>query len=174
MKLQTFGVSAIVRDIQYNDPKLDRPRELGAGASLGSEIKVGKDDLKFSGTIGHGLGRYVGLNLANAAGVDANGGLFLVDQVAGFVAFRHFWNEKWRSTVDISGYHAENPSELPGTVNESAQSASINLLYSPVEKMTVGLEYMHARRALKDGTDGHFGRVQFSALYKSGFLSTAN
>jgi hypothetical protein len=169
----TGGVAVIARQLHYNDPTSDfNTREFGFGVSGGADIKVGVDDLKFQATAGRGLGRYVGLNFLNAAGVDSVGNMSVIDQIAGFVAYRHFWNERWRSTADVSVYYGDNPSELPGGVNDNAQSVSVNLLYSPDPKLTLGVEYMHARRELKSGVDGQFDRIQFSARYDFGYQST--
>jgi hypothetical protein len=141
------GIAAIARQLHYDDPVRDiNTRKLGYGVSGGAEIKVGADDLKFQATAGRGLGRYVGLNFLNAAAADSTGDMSIIDQVAGFVAYRHFWSEKWRSTADVSVYYGDNPAVLPGSVNDNAQSVSVNLLYSPDPKLTVGIEYMHARR----------------------------
>ena len=94
-----------------------------------------------------------------------------IGEAAGFVAYRHFWNERWRSTIDVSVFYADNPSRLDGSVNDNAQSASLNLLYSPNPKVTVGLEYMRARRALLSGENGEFDRLQFSVRYDFGYMA---
>jgi hypothetical protein len=170
------GVAAIVRQLRYVDDALAfNDREIGFGLTLGSEIKVGKDDLKFQATAGSGLGRYIGLNLVNAAVIDTiSGQLKPIDEFGGFVAFRHFWNEKWRSTADAAFFFGSHPTVAKGsTLNRDAQSFSANLLYSPVPKWTVGVEWFHARRRLEDGTDGWYQRLQFSARWDFGYLSPA-
>jgi hypothetical protein len=43
----------------------------------------------------------------------------------------------------------------------------INLLYSPVTKLDLGIEYLRADRAIENGDDGAMNRLQFSA--KSSF-----
>jgi hypothetical protein len=172
-----LGVAAIVRQLRYvDDTYAINDRGIGYGLTVGSEIKVGKDDLKFQATAGSGLGRYIGLNFVDAAVIDTtNGQLSTIDKTAGFIAYRHFWNEKWRSTVDASVLYADNPSLVKGSaLNRDAQSFSVNLLYSPVPKWTVGLEFFHARRRLENGTDGWYERLQFSARWDFGYLSSAN
>ncbi len=171
------GVAAIVRQLRYvDDTYAIDDREIGYGLTLGSEIKIGKDDLKFQATAGSGLGRYIGLNLVNAAVIDtANGQLKTIDEAAGFIAYRHFWNEKWRTTVDASVFYGDNPEVAKGSaLNRDAQSFSANVLYSPVPKWTVGVEWFHARRRLENGIDGWYQRLQFSARWDFGYLSAAN
>jgi hypothetical protein len=171
------SVGAIVRQLRYVDDSFAfNDREIGFGLTLGSEIKIGKDDLKFQVSGGSGLGRYIGLNFVNAAVIDTTSGqLKTIDEAAGFIAYRHFWNDKWRSTVDASVFYGDNPELVKGSaLNRDAQSYSANLLYSPVPMWTVGLEFFHARRRLENGTDGWYQRLQFSALWDFGYLSAAN
>ncbi len=54
-------------------------------------------------------------------------------------------------------------------VNQGAQSYSVNLLYSPVSVLTAGVELMHARRELENGSDGTIQRLQLSARYDFGW-----
>jgi len=172
------SVAAVVRQLRYvDDTHAINDREIGYGLTVGSEIKVGeKDDLRLQATGGSGLGRYLGLNLVNAAIIDpANGQLKPIDQVAGFIAYRHFWNERWRSTIDAAAFYGKNPDTAKGSaLNRDAQSFSANLLYSPVPKWTVGVEWFHARRRLENGTDGWYQRLQFSARWDFGYLSPVN
>ncbi|TMP26646.1 porin, partial [Pseudoalteromonas rubra] len=42
---------------------------------------------------------------------------------------------------------------------------SANLLYSPVKKLTFGVEFKHAERETESGADGDLDRLQFSAKY---------
>jgi hypothetical protein len=171
------GAAAIVRQLRYVDDTFAfDDREMGFGLTLGSEIKVGQDDLKFQATVGSGLGRYIGLNFVNAAVIDTiNGQLKTIDEVAGYVAYRHFWNERWRTTVDAAAFYGDYPEVARGSaLNRDAQSYSANLLYSPVPNWTVGVEWFHARRRLDNGTDGWYQRLQFSARWDFGYLSAAN
>lgn len=169
----SLALAAILRQLDYDDGTFD-DTEVGFGFTAGAKIAaVEKDDVRVQATAGHGLGRYVGLNFANAAVVDSLGRMSVIDEVAGFVAYRHFWSEEWRSTVNASFFHAGNPSGLDDTaVNRDAQSYSANLLYSPIPAWTVGIEYTYARRELENGTDGRYDRVQFSALYNFGYSSS--
>jgi len=168
-----LSIAGIVRQLQNRDEEGNlSDREYGYGLTIGQEARLGGDDLKFQGTVGRGLGRYVGLNFVNAAAVDTLGRMSTIDEACGFIAYRHFWTKKLRSTIDVSAFWARNPVEITGgTVNKEAQSASINLLWSPVNGWTVGMEYMRARRVLEDDTEGQFDRVQLSARWDFGYLS---
>lgn len=57
----------------------------------------------------------------------------------------------------------DNPVEFTGTnVEEETYSDHVNLLYSLVEPVTFGIEYIYAQRELESGADGNTDRVQFS------------
>ena len=170
----TLGISVLGRQLHYKDIDEDiDEQELGFGASLGTQIKVGeRDDFLLQVTAGRGLGRYAALNYVNSAAADSTGKLHPIDLLAGFVGYRHYWTEKLRTSVNVSLFMADNPvSVTGGSVNREAQSYSANLLYSPVPELTLGIEFMHARRALEDGTDGTMDRFQLSARYDFGYKS---
>jgi hypothetical protein len=66
----------------------------------------------------------------------------------------------------VSTFNADNDTALTGSGQTSSlASARINLMYSPVEKLTFGAELTHAVRELENGEDGTMQRLQFSAMY---------
>ncbi|MBB1440866.1 porin [Shewanella sp. SG41-4] len=165
----TFSVAAIVRQLdleQVVGTTTYDTSELGYGVSVAGVIPVGKDDLKFTATYGEGLGRYMALNYANAGVLDTNGDIQAIKSFGGFVSYRHWWSEQWRSSVTFSGFSADNDVALTGgSVNKEAYSGYVNLLFSPSKPLTFGVEFMHALNEREDGTDGDLNRIMFSAKY---------
>jgi hypothetical protein len=170
VKWGKLAVSGMLRQL-HRDSGGVSDSEAGFGASVGGQIDFENgDDLRFQATAARGLGRYIGLNFTNDAVVDADGKLKSIGQFATFASYRHHWNERLRSSVNISLFFAGHDTDLTGSgVNKDAQSYSINLLYSPVSVLTAGVELMHARRVLESGTDGTFQRLQLSARYDFGW-----
>ncbi|MBT1445796.1 porin [Shewanella sp. JM162201] len=161
----SFSLSGIARQLNVEQNGLD-DSALGYGASFAGIIPVGKDDLRFTATWGEGLGRYMALNFANAGTLDANGNIETLGSFGGFVSYRHWWNEQWRSSFTVSGMSVDNKVEYSGAkVNKDAMSAYVNLLYSPSKPLTFGVEYMYATNSMENGTDGDLNRVIFSAKY---------
>ena len=118
-------------------------------------------------TQGSGLGRYVGLNVAHGAVLDGDD-LDAIDSTSGFIAYQQNWSSQWRSTFLYSFFSADNNTDLLAMSidpTKTSQSFSANLLYSPVKKLTFGVEFKHAERELESGTDGDMDRLQFSAKY---------
>lgn len=137
-----------------------------AGAvSVAGKISIGQDDLRFNITGGSGAGRYIGINTVTDAVVDEEGKLELIPLYGGYLAYRHVWTPKLRSTFTASILNVYNESQLTGAAaTKRVDSYHLNLLYSPVKPMTFGIEAMSARRET-ESRFGYLRRVQVSAKY---------
>ncbi len=112
------------------------------------------------------MGRYTRLGVARDAVIDpVSGGLESVESVAGYAAYRHQWNSKWRSSLIYSFVEVDNPTIAPGNLNESANSIQINLMYNPIKPVTLGIMYLNGELEKENGDDGELDRVQFAAKY---------
>ncbi len=164
----SFTAAGILRQLAYENiaTGID-DRTTGYGISLSGKFKIGeKDDFRWMATTGGGLGRYLGLNLANGAVLDADGNLEAIDSAGIFGSFRHFWGPKWRSNLTLGYTKVDNDVELTGMgVTKKASSLHVNLIYNPVPKLDFGIEFLYADREIESGADGDLKRVQFSAKY---------
>jgi hypothetical protein len=162
----TISVAGLLRRLELETGAIDSTTS-GWGLSVGGQQRLGRsDELLFMITSGSGLGRYLALNTANAAGVTAGGELEAIDSTAGFIGLRHEWNERWRSSVNVSIFSSDHDVTITGgDVTRHARSYSVNALYSPLPDLTLGVEYMHAEREIASGAEGDLDRIQFSAKY---------
>ncbi|QIR14316.1 DcaP family trimeric outer membrane transporter [Shewanella aestuarii] len=168
-----FSLAAVLRQLNVeenlgdtNNPNHVDSSEFGYGVSFAGVVPVGKDDFKFTATYGEGLGRYMSLNFANAGVLDASGDINTITSYGGFVSYRHWWNEQFRSSFTLSGVSVDNDASLTGdAVNKEAYSGYVNLLYSPSKPLTFGVEYMYALNKKESGADGDLNRIIFSAKY---------
>ncbi len=158
-------LAGLARQLEYNDAVADIDESAsGFGVSLSGSIKFGKDDLKFVLNSGSGMGRYIGLNIANDAVLNADGELEAIDTTGASLSYRHFWNDKWRSSAVYSMISIDNDADLTGTsVSKSSDSVRVNLIYSPTPRLSFGGELSQATRELESGDDGSMTRLQFSA-----------
>jgi len=156
----SYSLAAMGREISY-DTGSQSDDEMGFGVSLsGKWIFENGDDLKFM--VNHGnLGRYVGLNAFRDAAVEIDGDIDLIDMTGGFIAYRHHWNEKFRSTFSYAMSSADNSDDILSDVTETISNANINLMYSPTKKLTLGAEFIYAEREVESGLDGDLERLQF-------------
>jgi hypothetical protein len=163
-----FTVAAILRELSYENASTGiDDSETGYGISLSGKFEIGeRDDFRWMASTGNGLGRYIGLNTANAAVLDEDGNLHAIYSTGMFGSYRHFWNEKWRSNLTLGYLTVDNDVELTGTgVTSEAKSVHLNLIYSPQPRMDFGIEFLYADREEESGADGDLTRVQFSAKY---------
>ena len=165
----SLSAAGILRNLRISDDDFGTGEDsaLGYGLSLAGKIALGdQDDLRFMGTIGEGLGRYIGLNIVNDAALDADGNLDPILTYSGFAAYRHIWSDKLRSSVAGSYFKADNPVVLTtGSVTDESWNLLANIIYSPVRPIDIGLEYMYAERTLENGQSGNLQKVQVSTKY---------
>jgi len=157
--------AALFRQLSYESGDMD-DEEAGLGISLSGKHMFGQDDLRWMATWGSGTGRYLGLNTSTGAVIDGNDQLQAIDQWGAFVSYRHFWNDRWRSNLTYGYLNNGNDTALTGTdVTQDVYSVHVNLLYSPVPKLTVGGEVLFAERTLESNESGDMTRMLLSAKY---------
>jgi len=160
----SYNVAGLARQITYDTGTQDEDK-WGYGVSLSGKYAFANgDDLKMQFNAGH-LGRYTALQAFRDAAVESDGDLDLIDVTGGFVAYRHLWSPKLRSTFLYAMTEADNPSSVSETNTEEVSNYLVNLFYSPTEKLSFGVEYMNAERDLENGDDGELKRVQVTGKY---------
>jgi len=173
------AIAALLRDLTYETTAAaptvtgvaDRVDDStwGASASVSGKLNFGKDDVRWMLLYGD-LGRYVGLNFANDVIINSNGELEVIEGWAGFVAYRHMWTDKLRSTFQYSLQDYDNDTSLSGstaawTPNKASDSWSVNLFYTPIPKLDIGAEYRFATREVENGDEGDLNRLQLTTKY---------
>jgi hypothetical protein len=174
-----LAIAGLVRELthestgaQWSTTGINAPIDdstLTGSLSLSGKFMVGKDDFRWMALYGN-LGRYVALNFANDAILGSDGELESIDGYAGFLAYRHVWSDKWRSTIAYAMQSYDNEASLSRTTdaysaNKSSWSVLGNLFYTPIPKLDIGAEYRHANRELENGTDGNLDRIQLTTKY---------
>jgi hypothetical protein len=163
----TLGIAGILRELRLETTgagALDA-HELGWGLSVFGKLPIGQDDLRFAVTGGRGLGRYLALNLANDAVIDADGELDAINGVFGYLGYRHLFNAKLRGNVFYARAEIDNPEIGGGAQTRSSQSLHANLFYSPIPKWDIGGELIYAQREIENGADGDLIRLHVSVKY---------
>lgn len=135
----------------------------------------GKDTLKGGVFFGKGVDHYMGDYGGNqgaelGAGPTCGGGTAAAETWCGmyipfswglYAAYQHFWTDQLRSTVGFGYSHVDNNANyqiMPAAIgmlgpnfnlenvdNESHMSAVANLIWSPVPKVDIGIEYVWYR-----------------------------
>jgi hypothetical protein len=161
-----ISIAALLRELKIDEMGLD-DSELGAAISVTGKFTLSDgDDFRWQLNYGNALGRYLGLNSFNVGALDATNKIVLTTQYGLLAAYRHVWNDRFHSSFGASFSNADNDTAISGlAVPESYQSAHADIIWSPINRMSLGAEYIWGRRADESGDDGTLNRLQFSAKY---------
>jgi len=161
-----ISVAGLLRELKIDMAGFD-DSAFGSAIALAGKFMIGdEDDIRWQINYGDGLGRYMGMNSFNVGTLDANGEINLTTQYGVLAAYRHVWNDNLYSSLGASFSDADNDTAISGfDVPESYQSAHANLVWSPIQRMSLGAEYIWGRRKDESGNDGLLNRIQFSAIY---------
>jgi hypothetical protein len=162
-----YSIAAVARQLRVDSASApaSQTQKLATAFGVNGVIPVfGKDDVRLSAYAGTGIGRY-SVGFFSDGLLDTNGRLVLPTQWLAMAAYRHFWTPTLRSTVALSGLGASNPASTGAGVNRRAESAHLNVIWSPVPQTNLGLEYIYAHREVQDGSAGSLNRLQASAQY---------
>lgn len=159
-------LAGLLRFLKIDEPDGVQADTNAYGVSASAKFMVGdQDDIRAMVTYGDGVGRYVGVGLVRDGAVnDAGNGIDTIKTLSGFVSYRHFWNDRWRSNITLGTNSIDLPASA-GNQSKSASSFHVNLIRNVMPKLDVGAEIMYATRELEDGVDGDMTRVLLSAKY---------
>ncbi|ROO25784.1 DcaP family trimeric outer membrane transporter [Salinisphaera orenii] len=76
--------------------------------------------------------------------------------------------EKWTTNLVYGQAYSEDPDDAAfdtGDLHDESSSLAVNLLYTPVDPFTVGIEYNHVDYEQQNGLDADADTVQASAIY---------
>lgn len=188
-----INLSGVLRYFHYDDGVGAQDDSIGGGGHFGITIKTwGKDSLGFVANYGKGLGRYVtgasaldyavtcahnridnAGNLGMVAGCGAD--IHLSTTYGGWLGYTHYWTDTLRSNAIIAmGGSKIDVSKLGNAArgrSEATRTVHVNLMWNPVSKVTIGLEYMHGWNYVANtagaatDSDGSAGRVQLGMQY---------
>jgi len=162
----SLSVAALMRELKIDEADI-RDSQTGAAISLAGMFLVsGSDDFRWQVNYGNALGRYMGINAFNVGALTADGTIELTTQYGALAAYRHVWNDKLHSSFGASFANADNDTDISGlAVPKSYQSAHADIIWSPIERLSFGAEYIYGRREDESGDDGTLNRLQLSAKY---------
>jgi hypothetical protein len=123
-----------------------------------------KDRIKFAVYGGKGYGSYVA-DLNAAGGQDAvydpaNDRLVPLQASALYGGFEHWWNDRFRSTFTAGWVWVDNIDLQPGSAYYRTSRYSLNLAWSPVERLDLIVEALTGTRVNKDRTSGWATQLQ--------------
>lgn len=157
-----FSISGIARQLRTENDSTE-----GFALSVAGSFNFGDSDLlQYTVSGGPGLGRYIGFGLPPDAYYEPDGNLKAVDTYAGFIAYRHDYTERLRSTLAYSeAYMKEDADAVTALATKRTQSWRVNLIYSPFNRLDLGAELSWGQRQLLDNESGDIKRLQTTVKY---------
>ncbi|RVU07581.1 hypothetical protein EOE18_00360 [Novosphingobium umbonatum] len=145
----------------------------GYGISTGAKYFLNANktsDLRLMATYGQGIGRYVGLNFSpDAVYMPTSNSLANVKTFAALAAAHVAISPTVRvnliGSMQAVSYDSSLSAASIAAYNKKAWSGAINLFYSPVKMIDLGIEYRHGERELVSGAKGSLDRFEFAAKY---------
>lgn len=131
-------------------------------ASLSGHVAVGENG-KFAvgANVGEGVGRYLlGVPGGSAGFIDVGDTrLELLQAMGAYATYRHQWTQTMRSTVGYGRAWVEDAAWQSADAFDSSTFVLANLMWSPIQSVTLGLEYQYGERETKDGLSRDNNRV---------------
>ena len=173
LRLQDFWghlqLGGLVRQIQFDDGVGQSDNVLGWGMALSGTIYMAghQDNIQFQATYGDGVGRYIQgfIGTGSDAAPSASGEFEALPAGAAFLSYQHWWTDTLRSSVGGEYGEVDNSAGQLGTAIKNFQGAAVNLVWSIVPRVTLGLQYAWARNEVKDGRDGTARRLQATTQF---------
>jgi hypothetical protein len=179
-----FQVAGILRNvaIEVVDPDTNEvaydDSDLGWGVDLTGTVNLGDSNVIRAGVVyGEGIASYMndgGMDAApdrplNPDGTVPGGTQVEAVQLTGVSLYLdHTWNAQYTSSIGYSFTEVDNTDGQTADAFNKGEYASVNLLYTPVENVLVGVEALWGQREDNGGNDGDDSRVQFTMKYNFG------
>ena len=161
-----ISLAIMGRQLQFTPSTLNQERsQWNSAISLAGKINtLGSDNIRFMLDYGDALGRYAANNFFADAIVTTTGDFDSLTSYSGMLAYQHWWDKSWRSSLVYGIAYADQPA-FARTANQQTQSLHANLLWSPMSQTTIGFEYIYANRELVNGQNGELQRLQLSTRF---------
>ena len=118
---------------------------------------------------GRGISRY--FNDTNGLGLDATfdpvRGFRTLQSTGWFVAYEQWWTDKLASNFTYGQMRVDvNGTLLPDDTYKMADYVTANLIWLPIERLGMGIEFLYGSRENKDGAKGKNCRIQAGVQYR--------
>ncbi|HYR08353.1 MAG TPA: DcaP family trimeric outer membrane transporter [Longimicrobium sp.] len=171
-------LAGMLRWIEWEDVGTDEfdlaGDAVGWGVNLSSNLKLGKNDVvRLQGVYGEAIQNYMNdapADIGIASNPDGAPGSPVTGEalpLLGLVAFLdHTWGKRFSTSLGYSRLDIENSDLQAPSAFKSGQYALLNLLYYPIDNVTMGIEGQWGHRDNhSDGFDSDDWRIQLGFKY---------
>jgi hypothetical protein len=117
---------------------------------------------------GRGIARY--MNDPNGLGLDATfdpaNSLRVLPATGWHISYEQWWTDKLLSNFTFSRADIDLTDTLPDNTYTGASYGAANLIWLPVERLGLGIEFLYGGRENKDGARGKNYRIQTGVQYR--------
>lgn len=161
--------SAIGRKLTYDTGKSgERDSLFGFAATYQGKFNtVGRSNFYYSATYTEGANKYITQQNSPSAVLEGNE-LHKVKGLAFNVGYTQAWLPNLTSTFNFGMKEVDIPKETSayGSTMSASRSAFVSLMWNPVPKATLGIEYQYAEIEDDDGREGDGQRIYVTSMYK--------
>jgi hypothetical protein len=162
-------ISGLIRDLRAEDVSGNEDSALGwaVGGSTKIDLPIlgPRDNFKFNIHYGDGYGTQIKGGPFEGAFNPVTSSLETIGIFGFYTGLQHFWSDRFRSNFVYGYVDPDNPEFLDDDTLESTNYAAANLVWSPFDSVTLGVEYLWGRRENKDGDAGTTNRLLFSSKF---------
>jgi len=156
----------VARQIRADNTMVDDTDSVfGWGIQLAGRVEMPflgeKDNFKFQTVYGQGIGSFNDDGRFDDAMFTADGDMDTIDSFQIFGALQHWWSPTWRSNFVLGWVDVNNKDEQTDDSLNNTTYTAVNIVWSPMDKVTMGLEYLWGQRTNKNQDDGSASRIQF-------------
>lgn len=128
------------------------------------------DAFSYQITGGEGIGHYM-TDTRAAGGTDAvldttGRGLEALSAIGGYVGYQHWWRDNLQSNLVYTFTNVWNDEQQLDDAYSGAHRASINVVWTPINRIDLGLEFLWGQRRNKSGERGEAVQFQFVQKYR--------
>jgi hypothetical protein len=147
--------------------------DMGWGVDLTGTVKLGDRNVIRAGVVhGEGIASYMndgGMDAGPSVAPGTPGAKVEAVPLTGVSLYLdHSWNDKYTSSIGYSFTEVDNTDGQTADAFNKGEYASVNLLYTPVENVLMGIEGLWGQREDNGGNDGDDSRIQVSFKYNFG------
>lgn len=126
---------------------------------------VGNSNVYYSATFADGASRYITHQTTSSA-VLYNNSLYRIKGKAFNIGYTQAWNPRWTSTFNVGMNEYDIPKETPqyGPTMSGSKSFFTNLMWKPIPKALIGIEYQYAEIEDDNGREGSGQRLYLTAM----------
>ena len=159
------SLASLIRELRCEISGICNDEKTGWGISAAGRFQLSdKDDVRFQANWGDGIGRFISGTAYPGGVVDSQGNIDNVEVRSLMLSYQHWWNSRWSSALIYNISDANDISSVPGAI-EQLQTFHINLMWWPVKRFRLGLEYLHAESEFVNQGERELDRLIFSSKF---------